>query len=424
MAINPSEYLEIFTPDNAISSIEAFAGRQPQIDLLADALQTAGTHIVIYGNRGVGKSSVARQLEALATSDPDTLARLTHKPLRKPDFLPVRFAADDSIVDIQTLLVRLLQSNKALAPWLPLEVKQTTSKLAGNLEASFAGIKAGIGGGKEAVVAKPQIQQEIVGHFQNACDAVAESGVTRDGLLLIIDEFDRIKEKSGFASLIKAAEGSRVRFAIVGVARDIEELVSDHASINRQIAGGSVLIPPMSEAEIEQIFVKAHERMEGSVVFSGEAIEYICSCARGHPYIVHLIGRQALIKAVRRGEKSITPAAAREALKEISAPGSSIPLELDYRRAVKNSPAREFILKTFARQEVEPIRTTEVYEYISRNAPIEKEAISVYMGHLCGAEFGPVLEKTGERYYRFVNSVFKAYASARDYELPRISEVG
>lgn len=53
---------------------------------------------------------------------------------------------------------------------------------------------------------------------------------------------------------------------------------------------------------------------------------------------------------------------------------------------------------------------------------MEKESISVYMGHLCSPEYGPVLEKTGERYYRFVNSVFKAYVAARDYELPRIDK--
>jgi MoxR-like ATPase len=90
--------LDIFTPGAAVSAIEKFAARQRQLDGLADALQTDGTHIVIYGNRGVGKSSLARQLQALATQEKGVVDRLSHPLLKHLDFLTIYFTVDDSVL--------------------------------------------------------------------------------------------------------------------------------------------------------------------------------------------------------------------------------------------------------------------------------------------------------------------------------------
>ena len=410
-------YFDIFTPDNSVASIEQFAGRQSEIDQISDALQSSGTSMVIYGNRGVGKSSLAHQMVSIAENNSATISRLTHEPMKEFDFLCVQVKAEDSISDIESLLVRILRSEDALAPWLPLEIRETVGKISAGMEFGVGAAKAKVGAGKEAKLQKPTLPDDIVVTFQNACNSVIKSGVAKDGILIVVDEFDRIRDKTGFASLLKSFEGTKVRFAIVGVAQDIELLVIDHESISRQIAGGSILVKPMSDSEVRQIFEQAHQRMNSNVVFNNDAIEYITACAKGHPYIVHLLGKQALVSTVRGREARVTESVAKAALREISSQGSNVPLELEYRKAVKNSPAREFILKRFSREDKEPIRTTDIYADISSTLGIEKEAISVYMGHLCSKEYGPVLEKSGERYYRFLNSVFKAYIAARDYEV-------
>jgi hypothetical protein len=362
---------------------------------------------------------LARQLQALATQEKGVVDRLSHPLLKHLDFLTIYFTVDDSVRDVATLLVRLLQSNDALAPWIPLEIKSRTGALQAGASLSMGPIRASLGGKSTATEEKPELPSDVVSVFNNAIGAIADSGVSQDGVLIIVDEFDRIGDKNGFASLVKSCEGRKIRFAIVGVARDIENLVLDHLSIARQIANGSIYVPPMSHDELRQIFIQAHERLNQDYIFSVEAIEFICSAAKGHPYLVHLLGRQALISNVRGRKNIITIDDSKGALREISTPGSNIPVEMTYKKAVKNSPAREYILKRFASEEGETIRTTEVYEDISRNTRIEKEAISVYMGHLVSPEYGAVLEKAGERYYRFADSVFKAYAAAREYELPQ-----
>ncbi len=55
MMINPSL---AFTPAQVIDDPERFAGRQRELQELAEALEIPGGHIMVYGNRGIGKSSL------------------------------------------------------------------------------------------------------------------------------------------------------------------------------------------------------------------------------------------------------------------------------------------------------------------------------------------------------------------------------
>ena len=58
-----------FTPGYAIEDADRFAGRQEQLERVSLTLPSRGAQIVIYGNRGVGKSLLARQLAGLAHGD-------------------------------------------------------------------------------------------------------------------------------------------------------------------------------------------------------------------------------------------------------------------------------------------------------------------------------------------------------------------
>lgn len=134
------DYFNIFTPDSAISSIEKFAGRQKELDKISDALQADGTSLVLYGNRGVGKSSLARQIENLAQGDQSVIGRLTHKPFKPIDFLSIRFTVDDSVQNVEQLITRLLTAADGLAPWLPMSVKQVVAKAGLDFSIGFSSV--------------------------------------------------------------------------------------------------------------------------------------------------------------------------------------------------------------------------------------------------------------------------------------------
>jgi len=52
----------VFTPATAINSEELFCGRKIQVRAVVDAINQIGQHAILYGERGVGKTSLGRIL--------------------------------------------------------------------------------------------------------------------------------------------------------------------------------------------------------------------------------------------------------------------------------------------------------------------------------------------------------------------------
>jgi len=256
----------------------------------------------------------------------------------------------------------------------------------------------------------------VVSVFTNACRAVVKTGVAKRGLLLIIDEFDRIRDRTGLAALLKSLGPEGVTFALVGVATTIQDLISEHESVARQLADGAIHVDPMSDLELGEIIERAMRSLGGRFSFEVPAQNWIVSISRGHPYIVHLVAKHALLNAIGKGATVVTEQMARDALEEIALKGSAPIQESLYKTAIGHSYIREAVLKRFAQEPQEEIHTTNLYQDLSRSLGIDSSAISVYVGQLASDKNGAVLVKTRDRYYRFGDSLFKAYAAARPFE--------
>jgi Cdc6-like AAA superfamily ATPase len=413
----PVDIMNVFTPALAIGDPARFAGRQEQLDSVSMALQSEGTQIVIYGNRGVGKSSLARQLAAIAQGNMAVIDRLSLKPAKLPDYLVVSIECDDSIGDMRALILRLLTDDEALAPWIPFKVEKVTAggDLGAGLNIKVLNITGKLT--KSDTLQREAVEQDLYSTFGNAISHILGTGVVSE-ILFIIDEVDRIKNRDDLPSVIRARGADpRVKFALVGVGTTPQELIAGHESIVRQISDGCVEMPPMSPEELRGIFETAHTALfEEGISFKDEAQDWIIGVAKGHPYYVHLLGKRSLIKAASTGSKFITEDMAREVLAEIANKGTAKVQEAAYLKAIGHSYVREFVLKMFAEQRGEEINTSVVYPKISSARNMDTGAVSVYVGHLVSDKFGGVLAKTRERHYRFKDSLFKAYAAARPFQ--------
>lgn len=408
---------EAFTPAQEVQDIDRFAGRGAELEALANALQSKGAQLVLYGQRGIGKSSLARALMQLATGDKAILDRLKTKPYVQFDYLTIYVSCDDSITSIDRLLLRLLTDTGALADWVPFKVeeKKTGGEVGAKLKVGIFEIK---GGGSHAITERQtELETDVVSVFTRACKSLAAASVAKSGLLIIVDEFDRIKDASGIASLMKTLGPERVTFALVGVATTIQDLIKEHESVARQLADGAIAVAPMSDKDLHEIISRAMSLLGNRYSFEAAASNWIVGIAKGHPFYVHLVAKHALLKALSQGATQITLAIAQEALSEIALKGSAPIQEASYKTAIGHSYVRETVLKSFAEKSEDEIHTTELYAGIAKSLNIDAGAVSVYVGQLASDKYGAALVKTRDRYYRFPDSLFKAYAAARPFQL-------
>jgi Cdc6-like AAA superfamily ATPase len=407
-----------FLPAREITDPSRFAGRRRQLEDSYLALLTQGANIALVGNRGMGKTSLARQIVAMASGNNVLLERHRIDHDRKLDFLCTYLACGRDVQSTEHLLERLLTGHDCLAPWVydvP-AAKKTLAKYQPKFGAKILGVEIGIGGEKstEVTTATAGPIADTYAVFANVMSALAAERPARDGILVVIDEFDQVRDRSGFASLLKslATNVPFLRFCIVGVAHDLYDLIAEHQSADRLFAGGVIPVPDMSTDELSEIIDIAERQLGSAITFDDAArVRLVEILAQGHPYMVHLIGKHALRAAWRSQTMVVSANDIASTLRTIAESGADPVLEQRYKRAIASSPQREAVLRALAAVEkAGEIWTTDAYPVATR-AGVDNP--SQYVGNLVTDEYGSEIVKIRERYYRFRDSLFRTYILVR-----------
>jgi len=414
MTVSLQEIENAFQPAREISIATRFAGRRAQVEDAYYGLIAEGANLAIVGNRGVGKSSLARQIINIATGQNELLDKLQVKHSGKLDFLSFYLACGGRVNAYEDLLKHLLTTKDCLGDWvydIP-SAKKEMDSIDPQLKLGIVSL-----GGKlqTETESEPAISQhEIETVFLNVVSSLASQKLARSGLLFVIDEFDQIRDPSGFAGFLKsmATNAPSVKFCVVGVAQDIQNLMKEHASADRLFAGSIITLPGMSEAELIEIVDIAEAAIHGFITFTQDARHSISQLAQGHPYMVHLIGRYALREAYKQGRSEVGNEDVLRALKNIADRGADPVLEGRYKKAVAASPQREAVLRAMAQSQGADgeVFTTNAYK-LALDRGVDNS--SQYVGQLVSEEYGNELVKIRERYYRFRDSLFRAYVCAR-----------
>jgi len=408
-----------FLPAKEITDVEKFSGRKEFVNEAYNALLSEGTNIAIVGNRGIGKSSLARQIINIGQGNNGLLEKLEIYHDEKLDFLTIYFACGNSIENTNGLLNRLLTTRSCLLEWIyeiPTATREIT-KLNGGLDAGIPKvITAKIGSDLSTeTTANSSIQSHSIETiFQNVITDLLKTKIAKNGILIVIDEFDQIKDTSGFASYLKslATNTPALKFCIVGVAQDIQNLMKEHESSDRLFAGSVINLPSMNNEELTSIIKIAELSINNHIVFDETAVKKIINLSKGHPYIVHLLGKQTYRTAFLEPKYSIDENYIENILKSIAEKEADPVLEGRYKKAVASSKQREVVMKAFANSAKvdSEILTSDAYR-ISEDQGVENA--SQYVGQLVTDDYGAELIKVRERYYRFKDSLFQTYVSAR-----------
>ena len=409
-----------FSPAQEISKPELFVGRKEELKSGMLALNNSGSFLSIYGLRGVGKSSIAHQISIIASGNeilPRALGLKKYIPNKGFKYITYYIKCDKFIANVFDLIKRILFGDD-INPSLFSLTKSGERKLDSFKKVVEMQGSIGIAGnklatkGQEEELFKTYISDDIVQQFKQILGTIQKDNQSRSGILIIIDEFDTLRDKSGFSSIIKTCSSSFVKFGVVGIANTITELVEDHASIGRQIE--PIEINRMPEYELLEILTKAEYLVDREIVFDEHAKNIIVKRAEGFPYFVHLLGRESMIIAFERNQKTIDSNVIDELGEKITNGRLKTIYEDIYHSAVKSSPQREILLKAFSECDSDEIFSEEIYR-LTKDLTVTNP--SQLMKELTAPDKGsPILIKIREKYYRFSDPVFKVYARIRNWK--------
>ncbi|MEB8486381.1 MULTISPECIES: AAA family ATPase [Acidithiobacillus] len=430
MSIDP----EIGFTADIIRDPSRFVGRTELIQGCMLAINAPTGLISVYGKRGVGKSSLLRQIQQMALGE-YTLAKnagIGHLiPLKPRKYLTAYYSCDSLIADGKDLLSRLCNDQSAedsLLRLVPDEGKEIVEFTRSKEVSAGADLKVVNWGAKgiESTKYARAVPGDIVQTFRNYVDAIVTHQVKkrmkRDGLLILLDEFDVIKNKDGIGSLIKSLTTPEVKFAICGIGRDLSDLVNDHASIERLIEQGVLPVKPMPLPESEEIITRAVELFKGAVQFESGIGTKIAQIGQGYPYFVQLIGKKCINELNMRNATLVDQDIFDKVVEDIKS-GKAFPtLEAAYQMAIGNSGDRQILLHLLADQNSEQISSDEVGRIVLKSARQDAEELNVQyvdqlIPRLIEKKYGPVLERVPERQgiYEFVNPVLRQYIRLREF---------
>jgi Cdc6-like AAA superfamily ATPase len=429
MAVDP----EVGFTADVIRDPNRFVGRAELIRDCISALNAATGLISVFGKRGVGKSSLLRQIQQMALGE-YTLARragLGHLvPTRPRTYLTVYYSCDSLIKDGKDLLSRLCNDQNAddsllrLVPNDGKEIVEFTRTKEASAGADLKVINWGAKGIESSKYAKV-VPNDIVQTFRNFLDSVivhqVHKRMKRDGLLIILDEFDVIEDKAGIGSLIKSLTTPEVKFAVCGVGRDLSDLIHDHASVERLIEQGVLPVKPMPQPESEAIIHRAAELFDGAIKFEPGVARNIAELGQGYPYLVQLIGKQCVNEANAHGSNVIDEGVLAKVLDDLRS-GKAFPtLESAYQRAIGESEGRQLLLHLLAEQSTEQsLFTDEIGRVVLKQSrqlaeELDIQFVDQLIPRLVEKKYGPILERVPERQgvYEFVNPVLRQYIRLR-----------
>jgi Cdc6-like AAA superfamily ATPase len=348
---------QVFTPSAPIDNQALFAGRVNQLNRLIGAVSQRGQHAILFGERGVGKTSLANALLKLLKGSQEQLKSVI-----------VNCDTEDRFDQLWYKI------------FLELENTQTLDFEPDQVNPEFIRVR---------------LQRQITG-----------------SAIIIVDEMDRLNRDPYFtafmADTIKTLSdhSTNATLILVGVANSVEELIAEHLSIERALI--QIQMPRMSSDELTEILLKGLELL--SMSMDQDVIKSIVFLSQGLPNYVHLLALHASQSAIRENSSKINVNHLTKAIKQ-ACENAQHSIMSTYSASISSSRQETIYPKVLLacalakKDETGCFRAVDVREPLSRIVGKEYTTTSAFNRHLnqfCEESRGHILEKKGvERHYRF-----------------------
>lgn len=371
---------KVFSPTAPIKEESFFSGRMLQLRRIVEAINQEGQHAIVYGERGVGKTSLANIMISSFTN----LYPIKVTCNRKDTFSSLWSKAFKKIPHSTTI---------AGVGFKPMD-RHTTFSL--DAIADFGGVNLA-----------SEIER-ILGEYPDS------------RFLFVFDEFDNILDqdtREAFADLIKSFSDNitNTTIVLVGIADTIESLIGSHQSLERCLK--QVKMPRMSDEESETIISTGLTSLNIEIdnLIKNKIVEF----SSGFPHYIHLLCKYGAREILENDATKFTE----EYLKVAIIKGienTNEQLISSYRKAIvgsSNTIKWQNILVACAQCEVDEFNCfsisdiVEQYNIIS-SASTKAGGIAYNLKQICLEERGAILDKIGNGLntrYRFSNPMMRAF---------------
>ena len=363
----------LFTPSTPIAVAEFFSGRKKEINQLFEAVAERGRHAILYGERGVGKTSLCQVVPLML---PRGARRLLH----------IRKAADPSD-NFSSIWKKIFKD---------VHVESDNGRV------SLAEIYT------DKIITPDDVVRELSSFNEN------------DVPIMVIDEFNEVIDQDApqlMANAIKGLsdDGVNATVVIVGVARNVTDLVAGHESISRCCE--EVPMPRMNKDELREVIERRISHL--GMQIEGNAKWKIINLSKGLPSFVHGLGKYSCYSAIDRRKRKVTEGDVDEAINAILE-SSQQTLKQTYETAVKsNQPSARFrhVLTACALAKTDEsgfFTQTAVREPLSEilQKNIELGNLRPQLHELIEDKRGRIIERVGEEWgyrYRFSDPAMQPY---------------
>lgn len=301
--IKHSRLHHAFKSAKPITDERYLVGRSEVLKRANQLLQAEGAHVIFFGDRGVGKSSLGNVLLDVfqRTRDDERLFvyRCSSDTQLRDMVAGILIHAGRNINELQAIKTDTVNSEKSLGATIGI----------GNA----AAIRAG---GRIIEAVSSEVLEVGDRKLANDPSWVAQHIFNIDGLVFI-DELDKVADptvKHSLATLVKAVSDyrdSRLNFVLAGIAQNAAELTAGHPSVQRCLKEVSVeRLDKQSLIEIIEIGEKDLLTWNGEewvdLRFDEEVKDKIAQLSFGYPYFTQLLATHAAQAAILEHKSVVT----------------------------------------------------------------------------------------------------------------------
>jgi Cdc6-like AAA superfamily ATPase len=370
----------VFTPGAPVNRYALFGGRLEQVMDVINIVGQRGQHVMLYGERGVGKTSLANVLAEIFAGRGDASLRS----------VGVNCQTNDSYATVWSNVFRelerggILELEDGLIPSEPEQVRFALEELA-----------------------SPTI--------------------------IVIDELDRLEDNEALSLLADTIKtlsdhSTPVTLVLVGVADSVDQLIGDHESVSRAL--NQIHVPRMSIAELEEIIEKGFHELD---LTASQAVKRrVARLSEGLPHYTHLLALHASQRAIGDDRREVQDIDVDRAV-DLAVQKAQHSIRTAYEtatRTTRNDTLFEEALLAAALAPKGPLGhftagsvRRPMSTILGTNAEIAK--FNRHLNAFTEESRGAVLEKSGEQrrwFYRFRDPLLQPYVILNGLALGKIRE--